>query len=257
MAYASFNATGTNSSPRNLWISTDGINWSLVDSYLTSSMPDPSRNAGDWFRAKEYSLKDYVGKTIWWKFELVSNNNEYIYWILDNVCIREAITEPILTHAPVPVDLGGVQVNETATQTISFTNIGISVAKIKSVELLSPDGQWTLTDNNTYPVEIHDGSWAYAINGTETMNVDVTFAPTDIGVSTATMVVKWGLYEEKVYTLTMSGEGLSCYTAAEAFVGENWAASQNSWFTYTAEKFQIVNINSCHPNNKTDTYVYS
>jgi hypothetical protein len=257
MAYASFNATGTNSSPRNLWISTDGINWSLVDSYLTSSMPDPSRNAGDWFRAKEYSLKDYVGKTIWWKFELVSNNNEYIYWILDNVCIREAITEPILTHAPVPVDLGGVQVNETATQTISFTNIGISVAKIKSVELLSPDGQWTLTDNNTYPVEIHDGSWAYAINGTETMNVDVTFAPTDIGVSTATMVVKWGLYEEKVYTLTMSGEGLSCYTAAEAFVGENWAASQNSWFTYTAERFQIVNINSCHPNNTTDPYVYS
>jgi len=64
MAYSSFNTTGTNSSPRNLYISIDGSNWEMVDSYLSSSMPDPSVDAGDWFRQKIYSLKDYVGKTI-------------------------------------------------------------------------------------------------------------------------------------------------------------------------------------------------
>jgi hypothetical protein len=65
------------------------------------------------------------------------------------------------------------------------------------------------------------------------------------------------MYEDKTYTVELTGEGLSCYTATEAFIGENWAASQNSWFTYTAEKFQIVNINSCHPNNTVDPYEYS
>jgi len=259
MAYANFNATGTNSSPRNLYISTDGVNFNLVDSYLTSSMPDPSVHAGDWFRAQAYSLEDYVGQTIWWRFELISNNNEYIYWILDNVCIQERITEPILKHSPEPVDLGGVQVSESASQTVTFTNVGVSVAKIKKVQIVSPDGYWSLTDANTYPVEIHDGSWAYAVNGTESMTVSVTYAPQDIGVSTAQLVVTWGLYEDKIYIVNLTGEGLSCFTAAEAFVGENWAASQNSWFTYTAEKFQIVNINSCHPNqdvSATREYAY-
>jgi hypothetical protein len=257
MSYASYNATGTNSSPRNLYISTDGLNYTMVDSYLTNSMPDPSLNAGDGFRRQTYSLSDYIGETIWWKYELISNNNEYIYWVLDNVCIQERITEPILTHSPDPVDLGGVQVNQESSQTVSFTNVGISVAKVSSVKLISSDGSWTLTDANDYPVEIHDGSWAYAVNGTAIMDVDVKFEPQDIGVSNAQLVVSWGLNSEKSYTVNLKGEGLSCYNAIEAVVGENWSVSQNSWFTYTADKFQIVNINSCHPNNTVDPYEYS
>ncbi len=68
MAYSNFNGTGTNASPRNSYISTDGINWTLVDSYLTNSMPDPAVNAGDWFRTQTYSLAAYKGQTIWWRF---------------------------------------------------------------------------------------------------------------------------------------------------------------------------------------------
>ncbi len=123
------------------------------------------------------------------------------------------------------------------------------MAKIKKVELIYPDGNWTLSDTNDYPLEIYDGDWAFTYNGTDKLDVDVVFAPADTGVSTAQLKVTWGLYEDKIYYVDLSGEGLSCYLAEEAFPGENWATSRNSWFTYTADKFQLVYINTCHPNN--------
>ena len=46
------------------------------------------------------------------------------------------------------------------------------------------------------------------------------------------------------------GRGISCTSANEAYVGENWAASQDSWFSYTADKYQVVNIKSCHQNQE-------
>ena len=111
---------------------------------------------------------------------------------------------------------------------------------------------------NTYPVELISGTEAYSINGQESLDFEVSFTPTDIGIYTGKVLVTYGMYSDKVAEIALVGEGLSCYTATEAFVGENWAASQNSWFTYTAEKFQIVNINSCHPNQDvSDTREYA
>jgi len=109
---------------------------------------------------------------------------------------------PILKHSPDPVDLGGVQINESANQTISFTNIGVSVARIKNIELVSADGFWTLSDANEYPVEIHDGDWAFTYNGTGKLDVDVSFTPVDIGASRAQLHVTWGLYEDLADTFT-------------------------------------------------------
>jgi len=258
IAHSAFNGTGTNSSPRNLYISTDGITWTLVDSYLTSSMPDRAVNPADNFRKKTYSLAAYVGKTIWWKFELISSNNEYIYWVLDNVCVQERVTMPIFKHAPDPMDFGGVQVNESATQTMHISNVGVSVLPVHSVELVDATGYFSVTDENTYPVEVTDGAYAFAKNGTDDLMVDVTFAPLDIGVHTAFLRVTYGMYNQTVVDLPILGEGLSCFTAAEAVLGDNWAASQNSWFTYTAEKFQMAWITSCHENQDvSDTREYA
>jgi hypothetical protein len=36
--------------------------------------------------------------------------------------------------------------------------------------------------------------------------------------------------------------------ATEVHRGENWAPKKNAWFKYTADKFSIVEVNSCHPN---------
>jgi len=169
------------------------------------------------------------------------------YWSIDDICFIERITRPILTATPAAVDFGGVQLGETGTQTVTITNTGVSVLKIKKVELLAGP-QFGLVDENNYPVEVTDGLYAYSINGTDALSFDVTFSPDDIGLYTGKVLVTYGLFEDMVAEINLVGEGLSCFTAAEAYVGENWAASQNSWFTYTAEKFQIVTINSCHPN---------
>ncbi|MEA1876480.1 MAG: T9SS type A sorting domain-containing protein [Bacteroidota bacterium] len=161
-------------------------------------------------------------------------------------------SEPILSHSPDPIDHGGVQLGESRTLTVSFTNIGTSVAKIKSIKIISESDYWTIEDLNEYPVEIHDGDWAFANNGTDKLNIDVSFAPQAAGISTAELVVSWGLYEDKVYRVPLVGTGLSCHDAIEAYPGENWAESRNSWFTYTADKFQMVYINTCHPDNTRD-----
>jgi len=139
-------------------------------------------------------------------------------------------------------------IGDSKSRTINFANDGASIAKVKSIVLESNNNDWSLNDANEYPVEIHDGDYAFAKNGKDRIEVDVTFTPEDIGASNAKLVVTWGLYEDKVYEVPLTGEGISCLTAEEAHIGENWASSQDIWFTYTADKYQIVNINSCHPN---------
>jgi hypothetical protein len=198
-------------------------------------------------------LSAYDGKTVFLRWYSSSAN----YFSIDDVCIDQKITDPIFTVSPDPGDFGGVQVGETGTVTFNVTNTGVSVLKVKKVEIVSGP-QFTLTDANTYPVEVVNVAYAYANNMATSVSFDVSFSPTDIGMYTGKVLVTYGLYEEYVVEIPFSGEGLSCYTAAEAFVGENWAASQNSWFTYTAERFQIVNINSCHPNQDvSDTQEYA
>lgn len=161
-------------------------------------------------------------------------------------------SEPILSHRPDPVDFIVMQLGESRTQTIRFINIGTSVAKIKSIEIESESDYWTIEDLNDYPVEVHDGEWAFTYNGTDELIINASFAPLATGVSTAKLVVTWGLYEDKVYEVPLVGKGLSCHEATEAYPGENWAESRNSWFTYTADKLQMVYINTCHPDNTRD-----
>ena len=65
------------------------------------------------------------------------------------------------------------------------------------------------------------------------------------------------MYADMFVDVPISGEGLSCFTAAEAVLGENFAAAQNSWFSYTAEKFQMAYVTSCDDRNTVDPYEYS
>jgi hypothetical protein len=178
------------------------------------------------------------------------------YWGLDNVTVQEEITTPIFKATPDKVDFGGVQVGSTATASVTISNIGVSVLKIKKVELVA-GSQFGLTDTNTYPVEITDGSYAYAVNGTTSLTFDVSLTPDDVGAFNGKVVVTYGLYSDMTVEIPLMGEGLSCYTATEAHIGENLAPSGNTWYKYTAEKFQITEITSCDPRNTIEPYDYS
>jgi hypothetical protein len=253
--------TGAKVSPRNLYISTDGSNWTLVDTYTSADLPDAF--TGEGWRKQIYSLKDYVGETIWWKFELISNNTatgyEYSYWCLDNICVQQRVTEPIISASPNPGEFGGVQVGATGTLTFAVKNLGVSILKIKNVSVAGEG--FTKVDTNTYPFEVTDGpgTWAYTTGATgSVLNFNVEFKPTEIGVKTGTLTITYGLYSDMLLEIPLSGEGLSCSTAAVANLGQNWAPSQNTWFKYTAEKFSVVEVTSCDPHQDlvTDEYAW-
>lgn len=241
-------------SPRNLYVSTNGSTWTLVDSYNSNTMPDAMYGEG--WRTKIYSLADYIGQTIWWKWELKSVANEYTYWCLDNICVQERITAPIIVAAPASGDFGGVQLGSTGTLNFAVKNAGISVLNVTKVEI-EGDG-FTLTDANTYPFEVTSENWAYAIeNSGAALNFSASFTPTEVGEKTGKITVTYGMYDESTIEIPLTGKGLSCETAAEAFIGENLAPTQGVWYKYTAEKFQITQITSCDPRNVTVPFEYS
>jgi hypothetical protein len=252
--------TGPKVSPRNLYVSTDGSTWNLVDTYTSAAMPDAFTGGG--WRKQLYSLKNYVGQTIWWKFELLSSNTaagyEYSYWCLDNICVQQRTTEPIMSASPNPGAFGGVQVGATGTLTFAVKNAGVSILKVSKVEMTGAG--FTLTDTNIYPFEVTDGpgTWAYAVGSTgSVMNFTVDFKPTSIGVKTGKIVITYGLFKNETVEIPLTGEGLSCATATVVSAGENHAPAANTWWKYTAEKFQITTITSCDPRNTITPYAYS
>ena len=235
-----------------VYVSTDKTNWTRIASYLLNTVPEVY-SADNEFAIKTLSLEDYVGQTIYVRWKKAGGN----YWCLDDICFIERITKPIFTATPAPVDFGGVQLGSTGTATVTITNTGISVLKVKKVELVT-GAQFGLTDANTYPIEVTGISYAYAEDGGQTsVSFDVTFSPEDVGVFNGKVKVTYGLYEDEVAEIALVGEGLSCYTAAEATLGRNYAASPNSWFKFTADRFSLVKIHSCDPNNTVDPYEYS
>ncbi len=260
------NSGGVANSPLNIYVSTNGVTWTLLETVNTASMPvvDPSLSRNDPWRTRNISLSAFSGQSVWFKFEAGCVNNEYYYWGIDNMCIQDRITTPIIVGTPNPGAFGGVQVGATGTLAFSLKNAGISVLKIKKVEVVGTS--FTLVDTNVYPMEVTDGpgTWAYTLgNAGSECAFSVDFKPTDIGVKTGKIVVTYGLYSDMTYEIALSGEGLSCYTAAVAEKGQNYAPSQNTWFKYTADKFSIVQVTSCDPHQDLvgteyawDTFLY-
>jgi len=158
-----------------------------------------------------------------------------------------SVTTPVLSVTPKTGDFYGVQVGETATIDFTIKNTGISVLKIKKIEI---NGEYfTLIDSNSYPFEvISDTSSAFPVgNSGKSLKFSVSFSPADIGLKTGKVVITYGLYSNMTHEIELSGEGLSCYAAAVATRGENKASRLDVWYKYTADKFSIVEITTCHP----------
>jgi hypothetical protein len=272
-------------SARPIWLITPGINLTGVanptltfryGTYFSSYFRvDVSTDYSNWTTVRDWGyhtlgngvgaiytvdLTAYAGSTVYIRFYSSSAN----YFGIDDVRVAAPITSPIISVTPATGDVGGVQLGSTGTLAFNVKNIGVSILKVKSVTV-SGTG-FTLTDTNTYPVEVTDGpgTWAYTVGNTaSSVDFSVNFTPTDIGVRTGMLTIVYGLYSDQILTIPLTGEGLSCYTAAVAVKGQNYAPSQNTWFKYTADKFSIVQVTSCdaHQDLVTneyawDTYLY-
>ncbi|MFC2118381.1 T9SS type A sorting domain-containing protein [Bacteroidota bacterium] len=257
--------------PRNIWISTDGLAWTLLDSYTWADQTGPQSydavTTAD-FTNKIYSLAAYAGETVYFWFDLTNPTGGYTYWVIDNFAVQERITEPILAATPNPADFGGVQVAETGSIDFSLNNLGISTALIKSIEIQSVTGAGVPTDFvlvdtlYTYPVDVVNGTEAWVENPEASLNFSVDFTPEAIGISQANIVITWGFYADQTYVIPIQGEGLSCEVAFPAQLGENHFF-QNSWWEYTPEQFAVVTVTSCHENQTRvpgdyswDTFLY-
>jgi M6 family metalloprotease-like protein len=249
---ASTNAwAGPKISPRNLYVSTNGTTWTLVDSYTSATMPD-AYTGGGW-RAKVYSLAPYIGQVIWWKFEctslLTTSGYEYSYWCLDNVCVSERITTPVFAKSG-DGDLGKAMIPNTKQNVIAITNSGLSLLRIKSVEVIG-SAFFTVSSGTTFPVDVRGTNYAWSeYPVVSPLNLTVTFAPSGSGNYNGTLRIKYGMTDETTVDIPLTGTGVACSDAAEAFVGRNWAPSQDTWFKYTADKFQMVTITSCDINQQ-------
>ena len=239
-------------SPRNLYISTNGIDWTLVDSYTTATMPD-AWTGGGW-RTKQYSLAPYIGQTIWWKFELISsltaNGYEYTYWCLDNICFSERITGPVIASSGdgvfgtsmMPVD-----------RYVNLSNIGLSLLRIKSFEIVGDPEFSVSTVAGTPPLDLKGSGSAWSeYDLLDMLRLVVRFNPVGSKASTATLKITYGTAVEKVLEIPLSGTGTDavCSGAGIALAGRNWAPGQNTWFKYTSPSDQIVQITSCDINQK-------
>ncbi|MFA6126550.1 MAG: T9SS type A sorting domain-containing protein [Bacteroidales bacterium] len=170
---------------------------------------------------------------------------------IDRKDIYTGITTPILSVTPKNGEFGGVQIGTTGTVSFTLKNTGVSVLKIKKIEISGAG--FTLTDNNTYPFEVvADSGVSIPVgNNAKTLKFSTHFTPADIGIQTGKVIITYGLWSDEIYEIPLTGEGLSCYAATVATKGENWAPKQGIWFKYTADKFSIVDVNSCHPHQAT------
>ncbi len=229
-------------------ISTDYTNWTTLKDWGWHTL-GVAKSA-----TYTVDLSSFAGQIVYVRFYSAQGN----YFGVDDVLIQEQVTTPIPSVTPLIADFGGVQVGQTGTIHVTLINKGVSILKVKGTAIVAPS-VFGLTDTNTYPVEVtNNGYYAYSINGKESVEFDVTFSPTDIGAKTGKIVITYGLYNEQTIEIPMKGEGLSCYTAAEATIGQNYAPSQNTWFKYTADKFSIVEVTSCdaHQDLVTDEYAW-
>ncbi|HBB91131.1 MAG TPA: hypothetical protein DC042_05295, partial [Bacteroidales bacterium] len=169
---------------------------------------------------------------------------------------------PILWLVPNHGNFGAAQLGQTASLNYILRNSGSSVLNIKKIEVVGEC--FSLTDTTHYPFEIigPDGVAFSTGNSGKSISFKVKFTPTDVQVYTGKLRITYDLYFDLVHEVTLIGEGLSCYKANEAHIGENWAPKQNSWFKFTSEKFGIYEINSCHPDqpntiNTPRYYIYA
>ncbi len=156
-------------------------------------------------------------------------------------------TTPILSVSPARGMFYSTQLGQSRSLSFTLKNKGVSILNIKKVEIVGE--RFTITDSNTYPFEVvADSGVAFSAgNSGKAMSFSVEFSPVETGNFTGKIIITYGLWSDEIYEIQLTGKGLSCSEAIKAVKGENHAPGQNIWYKFTADKFSLVEINSCHP----------
>jgi hypothetical protein len=177
----------------------------------------------------EYTYNMPVGSTgsgRYIVFEAVSAFGDNLF--LDDITIEAIPATPIFSLSPSSKAYGNlVSGNTSASQTFTISNIGGGTLTITSgnISLSGTDpGQFTLTDGNTYPINLTSGQSA---------NVSVAFAPTSAGSKTANLQVVHNAAGSPS-TAALTGTALPAGSLFESFEGvtfppAGWSVDASTW----------------------------
>lgn len=239
VAFSQYNQSGSKESPRNLYISTNGYSFELVDTYQTGEMPDAFE--GDCWRSMEYSLSKYDGETIWWKWELESVNNEYTYWVIDNICFEEKHIDPVLVSSGSLEFTLPVLPFYPANRGLDITNKGAGVVDVYSFEIIG-DQVFSWLNPTSFPQSIIGFKSTDGPLCSNSLHFDIGFAPLETRDYNATIIITTS---EGNLEFPLFSQGRSCDQAINIEQsGRIFSPSQNTIYSYTPTEDQLVSITS-------------
>lgn len=120
------------------------------------------------------------------------------YLSIDNIGFRNIFQDAVFSIDPAVKAFGTISVGSNASQTFTIRNQGLSALTIESVALTGDTGQFTLINENTYPV---------VLGASEAMQVGVVFAPSQEGNFSATLSIIDDLASKATRTVSITGIG--------------------------------------------------
>jgi hypothetical protein len=167
-----------------------------------------------------------------------------------NQAMGQTSLDPVLSVTPATGDFYGTVLGNIDMIRYTLRNSGGSVLEIKKIEVTGDC--FSLFDTNPYPFEIigKDESVIPAGNGGKSIELSVAFIPIHARLYTGKLTITYGHGSDRYYEIELTGQSFSCQEALIASKGENWAPKPNAWFRYTADKFSIMEVNSCHPHQQ-------
>ena len=146
-------------------------------------------------------------------------------------------TDPVFSVSPGSVDFGTVFLSESSfKQTITVRNLGLGTLQISATTITGTNsGDFVLTDNNSYPVNLSYG---------QTMTVQVYFAPTNAGTRSAMLRFTANATNHDV---ALTGTGYNATVASfpynEPFTSfnpsNNATGFANNWRTYPSDTYDL------------------
>ncbi|MFA7056822.1 MAG: choice-of-anchor D domain-containing protein [Candidatus Cloacimonadales bacterium] len=122
----------------------------------------------------------YAGQTVIFRFDMVYDGNIQ-YFDIDNIFFGERLTTPVAEFSHNPLDFGTVDLTESASQQVTFTNIGGGTLNISSIEISGPNA-------NEFNFSTVQGA-SMALTQDQSLLITVGFTPLIEETKLATLVV--------------------------------------------------------------------